>query len=359
MDDFKCRRLVEDRGSCDPPSTPAFQAMKYDHLMLIPASDLQSQKLETMSKVLFQDFDNRALVNKVAGCGIFERVLLLQTRLLLMLQRGDEFDTTTKGFRPLVVAFGRCCNLLLLLHRCDVSSTSDAMLEQVVVNILPFLKEIRSSSMRAVYDASHPVIFELLACALQASFAQFLECDASYLGVLNCRLAPTVMEALAVALIYQISFVRKNIFSSNEIKWRDVRCLRTLTICCSTLYTHPHGTAAFDANGGAPCCLACCNDFRFLAGLYLDIMMQHLKKIASNEEEKNPIALPLSSSSLHSSSSSSAPSSSLPAPSLQSDIAIPHIITDAPNCSSTITVPQGTFRSLSSMARLAHVAMFR
>ena len=48
------------------------------------------------------------------------------------------------GSRPLVVAFDRCSKLLLLMHRCDVTFTSDAMLEQIIVNLLPFLKEIRS-----------------------------------------------------------------------------------------------------------------------------------------------------------------------------------------------------------------------
>jgi hypothetical protein len=324
--------------------------MQYAYLSLIPAADFQSQKLETMSKSLFQDFDNRALINKIAGCGIFERVLLLQTRLLLMLQRGDEFDTGTKagsGHRPLVVAFGRCCKLLLLLHRSDVSCTSDAMLEQAVVNILPFLKDTRSSSIRAVYDTSHDTIFELLACVLQASCAQYLECDASYLGTLSSRLAPTVIESLAVAIMYRISFVRKNIFNSSEIKWQDVRCMRSLATCCFALYSHPHGAAAFDANGGVPCCLACCNDFKFLATLYLDIMIQHLKQRALNEEQ-NPT----------SPSPSSSPSPSY-VPPKQSEIIIPVIITDAPNCSSTITLPQGSFQSLSSMAMLAHVAMFR
>jgi hypothetical protein len=90
-----------------------------------------------------------------------------------MLQRGDEFEVTKKGgagdgclmmmlllltmtmminidilsfsgSRPLVVAFDRCSKLLLLMHRCDVTFTSDAMLEQIIVNLLPFLKEIRS-----------------------------------------------------------------------------------------------------------------------------------------------------------------------------------------------------------------------
>jgi hypothetical protein len=30
------------------------------------------------------------------------------------------------------------------MQRCDVTFTSDAMLEQIIVNLLPFLKEIRS-----------------------------------------------------------------------------------------------------------------------------------------------------------------------------------------------------------------------
>jgi hypothetical protein len=82
--------------------------------------------------------------------------------------------------------------------------------------------------------------------------------------------------------MYQISFVRKNIFNSNEIKWSDVRpsppltfhpyhtytglqkscdpwlkvrSLRTIVSCAAVLYSHPLGAAAFDANGGAPCCL--------------------------------------------------------------------------------------------------------
>ncbi len=81
------------------------------------------------------------------------------------------------------------------MQRCDVTFTSDAMLEQIIVNLLPFLKEIRSrfviglmpmllpftptfysplvycSVLRAVYSASHKTIFELLACVLQVTVA--------------------------------------------------------------------------------------------------------------------------------------------------------------------------------------------
>jgi hypothetical protein len=54
--------------------------------LVLPAADINSQKLETISKSLFQEFNNRALIDQIAGCGLFERTLLLQTRLLLMLQ---------------------------------------------------------------------------------------------------------------------------------------------------------------------------------------------------------------------------------------------------------------------------------
>jgi hypothetical protein len=86
FDDFRCQRLVEDQGSSEPPSTLAFQQAKYEQLLVLPAADINSQKLETISKSLFQEFGNRALIDKFAGCGLFERALILQTRLLLMLQ---------------------------------------------------------------------------------------------------------------------------------------------------------------------------------------------------------------------------------------------------------------------------------
>ena len=38
-------------------------------------------------------------------------------------------------------------------------------------------------------------------------------------------------------------------------RWCQVRSLRTIVSCAAVLYSHPLGAAAFDANGGAPCCL--------------------------------------------------------------------------------------------------------
>jgi hypothetical protein len=34
--------------------------------------------------------------------------------------------------------------LLLLLHRNNISASNDSTLEQIIVNLVPFLKEIRS-----------------------------------------------------------------------------------------------------------------------------------------------------------------------------------------------------------------------
>ena len=53
------------------------------------------------------------------------------------------------GSMPLVVAFGRCSRVLLLLHRSNISSYNDGMLEQSIVNLVPFLKEIRSRFVAA------------------------------------------------------------------------------------------------------------------------------------------------------------------------------------------------------------------
>ena len=98
--------------------------------------------------------------------------------VLKILQRGDEFESGGKGAgndhddkyadhvilmtiilvpmacvattndilgsRPVVSAFGRCCRLLLLLHRNNISASNDSTLEQIIVNLVPFLKEIRS-----------------------------------------------------------------------------------------------------------------------------------------------------------------------------------------------------------------------
>jgi hypothetical protein len=63
-----------------------FQNKTHLNLNLLPVADLMSQKLETISKSVFRAFDQRALVDKFAGIGIFGRALLLQTRLLIMLQ---------------------------------------------------------------------------------------------------------------------------------------------------------------------------------------------------------------------------------------------------------------------------------
>ena len=54
------------------------------------------------------------------------------------------FMTFVPGSRPLVVAYGRCCRLLLHMHRINIFASDDATLEQCIVNLLPFLKEIRS-----------------------------------------------------------------------------------------------------------------------------------------------------------------------------------------------------------------------
>jgi hypothetical protein len=97
---------------------------------------------------------------------------------------------------------------------------------------------------------------------------QRVACDTYQTGHLTCCLAPTIIETLALAimyfpkntlfshfcprprfsstavsklhchtlLMYQISFVRKNIFNSNEIKWSDVHPL---------LIFHPHHSLFF------------------------------------------------------------------------------------------------------------------
>jgi hypothetical protein len=84
MDDYRSRRV--DTSAAAIPTTPDFQQYKLDCLTLLPAADFASQKLETISKSLFQPFATRTLVNKFAGIGIFSRTLILQTRLLIMLQ---------------------------------------------------------------------------------------------------------------------------------------------------------------------------------------------------------------------------------------------------------------------------------
>ena len=84
MDDFRSRRVHAAAGAI--PSTSDFQKAKHASLLLLPVADLLSRKIETMSKSLFRGFQPQSLVDKFAGSGVFERALLLQTRLLIMLQ---------------------------------------------------------------------------------------------------------------------------------------------------------------------------------------------------------------------------------------------------------------------------------
>jgi hypothetical protein len=84
MDDFRSRRVDAAAGAI--PSTSDFQKAKHASLLLLPVADLLSRKIETMSKSLFRGFQLQSLVDKFAGSGVFERALLLQTRLLIMLQ---------------------------------------------------------------------------------------------------------------------------------------------------------------------------------------------------------------------------------------------------------------------------------
>jgi hypothetical protein len=86
IDDFRARRMFTPAGSSMPPSAADFQKSKLENCFLLPVADLQSQRLETMSKSLFRAFDPGELVVKFEGSGIFGRTLLLQTRLLIMLQ---------------------------------------------------------------------------------------------------------------------------------------------------------------------------------------------------------------------------------------------------------------------------------
>jgi hypothetical protein len=76
-------------GSSELPSASDLQKSKLENCSLLPVADLQSQKLETMSKSLFRAFHAKDLVLKFEGTGIFGRALLLQTRLLIMLQVCD------------------------------------------------------------------------------------------------------------------------------------------------------------------------------------------------------------------------------------------------------------------------------
>jgi hypothetical protein len=115
IDDFRVGRMFSPAGGSVPPSASDLQKSKLENCFLLPVADLQSQRLETMSKSLFRAFDPGELVVKFEGSGIFGRTLLLQTRLLIMLQviqyriyfiadifadslqRGDEFESSTKG----------------------------------------------------------------------------------------------------------------------------------------------------------------------------------------------------------------------------------------------------------------------
>lgn len=53
---------------------------------------------------------------------------------------------------------------------------------------------------------------------------------------------------------------------------KQVRSLRTLVVCCAALYSHPVGAALFDANGGAPCCLACVSASKFI--IFIDFIFR-------------------------------------------------------------------------------------
>jgi hypothetical protein len=84
VDDFRSKRVETTPDAL--PSVAEFQNKTYLNSNLLPVADLMSQKLETISKSVFRAFDQRDLVDKFAGIGIFGRALLLQTRLLIMLQ---------------------------------------------------------------------------------------------------------------------------------------------------------------------------------------------------------------------------------------------------------------------------------
>ncbi len=86
IDDFRVRRMFTPAGGNMSPSASDLQKSKSENCFLLPVADLQSQRLETMSKSLFRAFDTGELVVKFEGSGIFGRTLLLQTRLLIMLQ---------------------------------------------------------------------------------------------------------------------------------------------------------------------------------------------------------------------------------------------------------------------------------
>jgi hypothetical protein len=87
MDDFRVSAIagpvLEDVSS---PLPSLLQRSAHDALCTIPVADLGSFKMETFSKDLFRPFDARKLIDKFAGSGLFARTLLLQTRLLIMLQ---------------------------------------------------------------------------------------------------------------------------------------------------------------------------------------------------------------------------------------------------------------------------------
>jgi hypothetical protein len=190
-----------------------------------------------------------------------------------------------------------------------VSCSSDAMLEQLIVNLLPFFKDTRSRcsppartllyllipseqphsscvrfiprrhfrayGLRAagvwlflnVLRARDRVDASLFAdissvCNMPVSRAQrrlsrsdracfhsrIVPVHYQLPGCLKCCLAPTVMEALAVALLYQISFIRKSIFNSSDIKWHDVLLSNTSHLPRSTAVTEPPGPLVPDAH---------------------------------------------------------------------------------------------------------------
>jgi hypothetical protein len=116
------------------------------------------------------------------------------------------------------------------------------------------------------------------------------------------------------------------------------------------------------------CLGSCCNDFRFLSDLYLKTTIHFLKLNASQNQEQGKYP---------SSEGVASPPMTSPEQHDPPEITIPSMICDMPGCSATITLEHGTstqyacntwvfstlwpgtLRSLSGLARLASVALYR